>query len=268
MIVRSSSSTSLLGRILEEPDLPALVGRLRPVALLRVIDRVGLEDAGEIIPLASTEQLEHVFDEDLWTSERAGEDERFDADRFRLWLEVMLAAGDSFVASRLAELPEELVSLGVHRLVHVIRIDELLAELQDGDQDEMERTEKALEDCPYEEIDAYQVMARQHDGWDTVLSALLALDRDHRDVLDRILARCARMTSGCIEESAGLHELLSGEDMLEADVAGEREDRRAEAGHVAPSSAAASSPWRGRTPIQTSATCSYVGISAGCRGAQ
>src|SRR5574340_561157 len=56
----------------------------------RRIERVGLEDAGELMALATTEQLLHVFDETLWTSAAPGRDERLDPERFAVWLEVML----------------------------------------------------------------------------------------------------------------------------------------------------------------------------------
>src|SRR5512135_2143258 len=93
----------LLTRILERPDLVEAVRLLRLAALLRLVEEVGLEDAGELISLATVEQLQQVFDEDVWKSARPGEDERFDAARFHLWLEVMLEAGEAFAADKLAE---------------------------------------------------------------------------------------------------------------------------------------------------------------------
>jgi len=78
------------------PDLAAQIQSLAPPVLARLIGEVGLEDAGELVAFATTEQLARVFDEDLWASARPGEDERFDARRFVTWLEVMLEAGDAF----------------------------------------------------------------------------------------------------------------------------------------------------------------------------
>src|SRR4051812_47837647 len=102
---------TLLARILDQPALVSAVQALPPAALLRLIDRVGLEDAGELVALATVDQLRRVFDEDLWRSARPGEDDRFDASRLLLWLEVMLEAGEQFAADKLAELPEDLVAL-------------------------------------------------------------------------------------------------------------------------------------------------------------
>lgn len=232
------STRQLLHRILEAPDLAAQVRALSPPALGALIDRIGLEDAGELVAFATADQLAAVFDDDLWRSRRAGEDEIFDAARFLLWLEVMLEAGDRFVATRLFELDTELVTLAFHRHLLVLDMDSLVAEMQGGG-DDVDTIEKALDDCLFEELDEYRLIARRHEGWDSLLGAILALDRDHHDYLVKILDRCAKMASEYIEDNGGLYEVLTSEEMLEGDVAAEREDRRAEAGHVAPSAAAA-----------------------------
>ena len=88
------ASTQLLMRILERPGLVAAVRELPGAVLGQLIDRIGLEDAGELVALASTEQLERVFDDDLWRAERAGGDETFRPERFALWLRVMFEAGE------------------------------------------------------------------------------------------------------------------------------------------------------------------------------
>jgi hypothetical protein len=237
--VARPTSSQLLRRLLDTPDLPAQISALPPAALGRLIDRVGLADAGEIVALATTEQLVHVFDEDLWKSDRIGEDERFDAERFVVWLEILLEAGESFVAGRLLELPEDLVTLAFHRAILVLRLDALLAEMRESDEDEVLEIEKALDDCLYEELDEFQLVARHHEGWDAVLTSLLALDQEDHGFAARLLERCAQMSATEIEDAGGLHEILTSGDTLEADVAGEREDRRAEAGHVTPSAATA-----------------------------
>jgi len=112
---------ALLSRILDQPDLVAAVQALPARALGRLIDHVGLEDCGEIVALATTDQLRRIFDDDLWRTRRPGQDESFDADRFTLWLEVMLEAGEDFAAEKLAELPEDLVTLALARQVLVIK---------------------------------------------------------------------------------------------------------------------------------------------------
>lgn len=231
------TSRNLLARILGDPDLPARIQELPPPVLGRLVDRVGLEDAGELIALATTEQIAHVFDDDLWKNERPGEEERFDADRFLVWLEVMLEAGDAHAAKRLSELPEDLVTLALHRRILVLDVDALAEEMEAAG-DDAELTDKALSGCLSEELDSYQILSRDHDGWDAVLSVILALDRDHHDFLVRVLDRCVAITSEYIDENGGLYEVLTSDEMLETDVAGDREDRRAESGYVAPTTAA------------------------------
>src|SRR5881275_1586536 len=87
-------STKLLMRILERPGLAAAVRELPGAVLGKLIDRIGLEDAGDLVALASTAQLERVFDDDLWRPDRVGGDETFRPERFALWLRVMLEAGE------------------------------------------------------------------------------------------------------------------------------------------------------------------------------
>ena len=204
----------------------------------KLIGHVGLEDAGELVALATTEQLAEIFDEELWQSARPGQDERFDAERFLLWLQVMHEAGDRFVAERLADLPLELVTLAFHRHLLVLTEDALRAELS-SDDDEAEATEKAFESCQWEELEEYQLLWRGGDGFDDVFGALVALDRDHHSTAVAILERCAAMSSEYIDDNGGLYEVLSSEEMLESDLGAERETRRAERGYVAPSAAAA-----------------------------
>jgi hypothetical protein len=231
------SPHQLLTRILDEPQLVAAVQALEPRALGKLIEHVGLEDCGEIVALATTEQLKRIFDDDLWKSERPGEDESFDADRFTLWLEVMLEAGEEFTVAKLVELPEDIVTLAFHRQILVIDIDQMALEMSESNRD-TDLIEKALEGCLYQEFAEYRVISRRYDGWDVILSILLALDKDHHDLLQRILERCCWMSSEFIEENGGLYRVLTSEEVLEVDVAADREDRRAREGFIAPSAAA------------------------------
>jgi hypothetical protein len=223
----STQPRRLLQRILDRPDLVTAVRALRPAALLRLVDQVGLEDAGELISLATTEQLEQLFDEDLWS-----EDERFDGARFLLWIEVMLEAGEAFAADKLAELSEDLLMLAFDHQLLVIDLDELTLSISGED-------ERALEDAPNVEIDNYRAIARRLEGWDALSTLLGALDQRHPDLLRRILERLWRAYSEWIWDNGGLCQVLTSEEMLQVDAAADREDRRSRAGYVSPSSAAA-----------------------------
>jgi len=233
---RPPSSLRLLEHVLENPALVSAVRELPPAALGRLIDHVGLEDAAELVSLATTSQLEGVFDEDLWRAKAAGDDPRFDPARFGLWLEVLLEAGEKVVVERLCELPLDFVILAVSRLVLVVDMDELGSELGD-DEDAHELTDKALDSAQGEDWEEFRLISRDPMTWDAVLAALLALDRDHHDLLRRILERVAAASSEYIADNGGLYDVLTSDEMLESDARAGRDDRRAARGYVAPSDA-------------------------------
>jgi hypothetical protein len=91
----------------------------------------------------------------------------------------------------------------------------------------------------HEEWEEYRLIARDPDAWDSVWTALLALDRDHHHVLRELLDRCFELSGELIDEQGGLYEVLTSEEMLEGDVQAERSDRRASDGYVAPADARA-----------------------------
>lgn len=230
------SRQRLVEHILHHPSLVAGVRELPPPVLGRLVDEVGLESAGELIALASTEQLQHIFDADLWESEQAGRDPHFDAARFATWLEVMSEAGEAAVVERLRQLPVELVSLAVHRLILVIDMDALWAEMAASEED-MALVDKALDGCLGDEWEEFRLVARDPLAWDTVFGALMALDRDHHDLLRRILERCRQLSTELIEDNGSLYDVLTADEMLETEMRAERDERRAAQGHVAPSDA-------------------------------
>lgn len=233
---RSPSATHLLAHVLENPGLVAAVRELPPVLLGKLIDAVGLESAGELVALATTSQLERVFDEDLWREDAVGEDPRFDPARFALWLEILFEAGESAVVTRLCELPLDFVILAVSRLVLVVDIDRLGVELSD-DEEELELVEKALDSNACEEWEEFRLIAREQRTFDTLVTALFALDREHHDLLRKILERCAAISGEYIEDNGGLYAVLTSDEMLESDARAERDDRRAAEGYVATSDA-------------------------------
>lgn len=233
---RAPSLLRLVEHLLENPALVTAVRELPAPVFGKLVDSIGLESAGELVALATTSQLERVFDEDLWREDAVGDDPRFDPARFALWLEVMLEAGESAVAERLCELPLDFVILAVQRLVLVVDMDRLGVELSD-DEPQLELLEKALDSSTCEEWEEFRLIARDQRAWDSVLTALLALDRDHHDVLRRVLERCAALSSEYIDDNGGLYDVLTSDEMLEGDARAERDDRRAERGYVAASDA-------------------------------
>jgi hypothetical protein len=233
---RAPSATRLLQRVLESPALVGAVRELPPPALAKLIDSIGLESAGELVALATTSQLERVFDEDLWRSDTVGEDPHFDPERFATWLEVLLEAGEAAVVRRLCELPLDFVVLAVQRSIFVFDKDRLEMQLAD-DPEELEAIDKALDSHPCEEWEELMLVARDPRTWDSVLTALLALDRDHHSLLRRILDRCADACAEHIDDNGGLYNVLSSDELLEVDEGRERDERRGAEGYVAPSDA-------------------------------
>jgi hypothetical protein len=233
---RRLGGVHLATTILDSPALVQAVRELEPVVLARLVETIGLESAGDVVALATTSQLSALFDEDLWTLHGDDPVERFDARRFGLWLEVMLEAGEEAVVSRLCELPVDFVTLAFHGLVLVVDVDRLGVELEDAG-DERDYIEKALDGSLCEEWEEFRLIARDASNWDAVVSALFALDREHHELLRGILERCAAMSAEYIADNGRLYEVLTAAEALEADVAAEREDRRAARGFVSPADA-------------------------------
>jgi hypothetical protein len=230
------SSSALLMRILERPELVSAVRELPGQVLGKLIDRIGLEDAGELVALASSAQLERMFDDDLWKAAQPGDDETFRPDRFALWLRVMQEGGEDFLIQRLCGLPGDLLTLAVHRLVLVVDMDELAAHYL-GPSEELDQMERALDTALCEEWEEFRLISRDPSVWDEIWNALVSLDRDHHQRLRAILEQCCAMATEYISGQGGLFQVLTSEEMLESDMAAEREDRRAAEGYVAPADA-------------------------------
>lgn len=235
-VAPTHSSGSLLSRLIDAPALVHTVRALPGPAFAALVRHVGLEDAGELVALATTEQLVAAFDEDLFSNVRPGERETLDPARFATWLEVLLEAGEAVAAARVAALSEDFVAHALSGLMVVLDHEALLARMGEGD-DNARAADKAIESCHCEELDGYLLVSRDHDGWDAALALILALDRDHRDTLVRVLDRCASASARYVDDLDALTEVLSAGDSLADDVEGDREDRRARLGHVDPRSA-------------------------------
>lgn len=223
---------SLLNSIIELPDLARTIQALPAQTFAALVRKVGVEDAGEIVALATTEQLVQAFDEDLFVSDRAGERESLDVGRFVVWLEVLLEAGDEVAADRVAELDEDFVAHALGGVLLVLEQDALRDRLEDGDEDEARMVDKSLESALTEDIDGYILVAKQHDGWDAVLALVLALDRNHRALLVRLLDRLARAGSAYLDDLEELSTVLSEGESLAEDAEAAREERRSKQGYV------------------------------------
>jgi len=228
-----------LNRLIELPDLARTIQALPARTFAALIRKVGVEDAGELVALATTEQLVQAFDEDLFVSNRTGERESLDVGRFVVWLEVLLEAGEVVAAERVAELDEDFVAHALGGLLLVFDADALRDRIDDGDEDEARQVDQCLESALTEDIDGYILVAKQHDGWDPVLALVLALDRNHRALLVRLLDRLARVGSSYFDDLEELSTVLSERESLAEDAEAAREDRRSRQGYVEARSARA-----------------------------
>ena len=239
----------LLERLLDTPNLPQVVRNLDPQVLHRLVRAVGLEDCGEIVSLATPAQLTRVFDVDLWRSDRPGHSERFDADRFGVWLEVLVESGVSNAALKVAGLDLDFVTAAI--LEHVVVVDET-AEIaaavfrqfvNDSHEEEMyERPsilERVRESGPSCEIGGYAIVAKRTDAWDAVVAVLGALHDEHQHFFARLMNGCCSVSKKQIEDESGSYQLLSEPEQLRFDVGLDREQRREGQGYVTAAQAAA-----------------------------
>ena len=238
ILAKTGQPNNVLNHILDQPELPAIIQSLDTGVLTRLIRHIGLESSAEIISLTTIEQLKCIFDEDLWNSDAPGQDEVFDADRFGLWLDMLLETGASFAARKVMELDEDLMTLGLCRLILVVNLDALaflLSNRHRSIRDDL--LDKVLESTLNAEFDAYLVIAKSDIHWDAIQALFSELNELDHTMLNRLLERCYQISWEYIEDNGGLFDVLSSEEMLESDLAADREARREVEGFVLPSNA-------------------------------
>ena len=239
----------LLERLLDTPNLPQVVRQLDPQILHQLVRVVGLEDCGEIVSLATPGQLTRVFDVDLWRSDRPGHTERFDADRFGVWLEVLVEAGVSNAALKVAGLDVDFVASAI--LEHVAVVDQAAETaaavfrqiVNDSHEEEvyerpsiLERSRESGATC---EIGGYAIVAKRSHSWDALVAVLGALHDEHQDFFQRLMNSCSSVSAREVEDESGSYQLLSEPEQLRFDVALDREQRRDGQGYVTAAQASA-----------------------------
>jgi hypothetical protein len=232
---RASGSRDLLARISETPHLARAVARLPAELLHDVIRRCGLEDCGELLTLVTPGQLSAVFDLDLWRVERPGE-ERFDPARFCAWLEVLVEAGVSVAARKVAEMDPDLTIAGLAPLIAVFDPAVFSAPVDPDDSDgEISTGPDAAIQC---DVGGYTVVGRRSEAWDTIIALLIALSTEHPESFHRVMHGCRRLSSSTPEVD-GLDELLTDSAQILFDLKIARERRREQQGYVTPPQARA-----------------------------
>ena len=228
-------SRPLLDRILETPHLAHVVPRLPPEILHRVIQKCGLEDCGDLVALATPGQLAAVFDLDLWRPPQPGLDDQFDADRFGLWLEVMMESGATVAAQTFANMDVDLAIAGFAQ--HMLVFDSAaVSPAAPMDGEEMPAV-GAPNDGLSRDVGGYLVVARRTDSWDAIVGVLTSL-AEHHACFHRVMRGC-RSLSNSKPEIDGLDDLLPDDKQVVFDLAFNRERRREQQGPVTPAQARA-----------------------------
>lgn len=210
--------------------------RLRPELLHRVIDAVGLEDCAELVAQATPAQLSHLFDLDLWRPTQPGLDEQFDVDRFGVWLEVLIDAGDQVAAEKLAGMPLPQLVAGFAHYVRVFDLGSVISfETTSGERWDYSAPVQGRTGI---EIGGYHVVAKREDVWDAITTVLVALETYQPDRFHELMA-AVRLLSNSRREEDGFHSLLHDREQMMFDVTFERERRRQERGFASPADARA-----------------------------
>ena len=245
-LARPPHSRGIASRILDLPDPVAFVQKLEPAMLHRIILSCGLEDSGEIVALATKDQLQRVFDDDLWKSDRAGGDDQFDAERFGVWIEVLAGMGAKPAAQKLAELDFEFVTAAISR--HILVVDRTsfycgrAAVIMHDDAPQATYESflyKIVEESFYHDFGGVLAVSRRGEYWDALLSVLIGLEDNHPDFFRRLIARCVQISMEQLDGEDEPSEVVTESEQVMSEVALDREQRRGEQGYIAPFSAAA-----------------------------
>jgi hypothetical protein len=116
--VAARRATRRLDVILADPDPEARVAALPVQDLFHIIQDVGIEDAHDLVALATPEQIRGLIDLDAWRGDLV------DDAAVLPWLEAVIAAGPEKLAAVWRELDSELTALLLGRWVRVYNLHE------------------------------------------------------------------------------------------------------------------------------------------------
>lgn len=114
-----AAPSSLIRSLTRHPALPALMRELPPHATARLIQRVGVMDATELMVAMPAAALLRTLDESVWKQPAPGAAEQVDADELVEWFEAWLDIGEPFLLERLAAMSDDYLVLLLARVVAV-----------------------------------------------------------------------------------------------------------------------------------------------------
>jgi hypothetical protein len=209
--------------ILDSPHMAELVPTLPAATLHGVIDRCGLEACGALLTLATPAQVAHVLDLDLWRRPEAGLDEQFDAERFGVWIEVLVEQGADLAARMIARLDVDLVAAGLAQHVRIFDIATLEGyETTDGTEIPAVIERDGGLGC---DIAGRRLIPRRPDAWDAIVDVLVELDASHPVAFAQLMRACCAL-SNSRSEVDGLDDLRTPADQSMFELADQREERR------------------------------------------
>lgn len=241
---------NLIQKIIEEPLLTELACQADPEALVRLIRHIGIEDGVELLAFAPESRLVDIFDEAFWKNDTPGEAEQFDAEEFALWLEILHEQSSSTAQRIIAAMNNDLLTLAMAEHLLVVDYEALALRMQEADRPvEDDLLEKVLDTEYCLEWDGYLIISQKSRSWDSLIALLVNLDREDHDRVERLLKDLLFISTEYIEDNGGLYSVLKQGEMLEVDLAAEREERKAAQGFVAPETAAAFLRSAAETPM-------------------
>ena len=194
--------------------LARAVRQLPPEEIHRVIQTRGLAACGDLLAVATPQQLQRVLDLDLWRPPRPGMDPVLDPNRFVEWVEMLVESDAATALQTLANMDESLVTAAIAQHVRVF--------------DRASVPDVNPADC---EIGGYVVTARRGETWGTIVRLLQCLANEDAGYFHRVMRGCVSL-SNSTPEVDGLHNLLTDSDQRMFDLAAAREERREQQGYV------------------------------------
>jgi uncharacterized protein DUF6178 len=250
--VDTANNSGLLHRLLSTPHLARVVPQLPPQVLHRVIEHYGLEACGELLVLATPDQLAHVFDRDLWPAAGSRPFEQMDADRFGLWLEVLVQADAMAAAALVAGMDVDLMATALAQ--HIRAFDHSAVVWYPTLDGEQASSTPFLDLDDRFDVGGYVVLPKREGPRDAIAALLTALGEGHRDYFSRLMSGCVRL-SHSTPEIDGLDDLMTADDQAMFDAADAREGRLAAQGYVAPAQARAFLEMARRVDLRSGTTC-------------
>ena len=243
---------NLVCQLIEQPLLVQFLKQAQPEQFVRLVRHIGVEDSADVIALASARQLTAIFDEVFWKNEATGTAERFDSEEFALWLEIMYEHSQAAAQSIIAGMDDELLILGLAENLLVVDYESLSLRMLGQERltgDDL--LDKVLEGEHCLEWNDFFIISKKGRAWDTLIAVLVDLDGEDPSRVQRILQNMLYITTEYIEDNGGLYSVLSSGEMLQDDLAGEREQRKTARGFVSPESASIFLQLAQKTPLET-----------------